>query len=207
MARYSFIGTPGGLQQVPSLGSYSGVSLPSSTGGTVPLPAVAGGVGLRQILLPIIGEIIGNVVGEAATSAGRVATGAGAPSEQPSLQSASKYTVSPMDVAEIYRQINQENYRRSLSNKFLGTNLPSLDPEEIVNETVRRNRVLMEEAGARERALEAVRQTGTIQQAYANTLGTGLTSSGKLLEQSIASILTRPPVESSVVLSESARAL
>lgn len=206
MARYSYVGAPGGLQQVPSLGSYPGVSLPSSTGGTVVLPAAAG-AGLSQMLLPIIGEIIGNVVGEAATSAGRVATGAGTPSEQPSLQSASKYTVSPMDVAEIYRQVNQENYRRSLSNKFLGTDLPALDPEEIVNETVSRNRVLMEEAGARERALEAIKQTGTIQQAYANTLGTGLTSSGKLLEQSIASILTRPPVEASAVLSESARAL
>lgn len=206
MARYSYVGTPGGLQQVPSLGSYSGVTLPSSTGGTVPLPAAAG-AGLSQILLPIIGEIIGNVVGEAATSAGRVATGAGTPSEQPGLQSASKYTVSPMDVAEIYRQVNQENYRRSLSNAYLGTDLDPLNPETIINETVRRNRVLMEEAGARERALEAIKQTGTIQQAYANTLGTGLTSSGKLLEQSIASILTRPPVEASAVLSESARAL
>lgn len=206
MARYSFVGTPGGLRQVPSLGSYSGVSLPSSTGGTVPFPAVAG-AGLRQLLVPIIGEIIGNVVGEAATSAGRVATGAGSPSEQPGLQSASKYTVSPMDVAEIYRQVNQENYRRNLSNKFLGTELEPLDAEQIINETVRRNRVLMEEAGARERALEGIRQSGTIQQAYANTLGNALGSSSRLLESTIAKVLERSPVEQSPVLAEIARAI
>ena len=156
----------------------------------------------------LLKEVLGNLIAGGITAPIGALLGAATQSVQtpvsPSLTS-SKYSVPLADVVGAEQAIAKENYNRYLLN-LAGADLPYLDPQQIIEENVNRNRLLMAEAGERERALESVRQEGAIQQSLANQLGNLATD--KFLSDAIARVseASRPTAEEARSLSEIARA-
>ena len=156
----------------------------------------------------LLKEVLGNLIAGGITAPIGAVLGAATQSVQtpvsPSLTS-SKYSVPLADVVGAEQAIAKENYNRYLLN-LAGADLPYLDPQQIIEENVNRNRLLMAEAGERERALESVRQEGAIQQSLANQLGNLATD--KFLSDAIARVseASRPTAEEARSLSEIARA-
>jgi len=146
----------------------------------------------KQFLYGIIADMIGKGVGAI------VAPGGPTVPSEPMQTTGSRYNITPEQVRETQRYVNEENFRRSVLNRA-GANLPYLDADEILRQTVETNQILMEQAGARERALEQVRQQGAVQSALAQSMGqavgTGLTSLGGVNQQFISSLYGRPPVD------------
>lgn len=161
-------------------------------------PAVEATAG--RIGLGLLNEIIAELVGGAVSSAGQ--RGGLTPSA-PMRGSDERYMVSMGDIREIQRYVSEENYRRSILNKA-GGNYDYLDADQIIKDTIASNRVLAQEAGARERALEQVRQQGNVQSAIAqslgNAIGQGLTSAGNIYAQGIATGSQRFPGEEAQIV-------
>jgi len=156
----------------------------------------------------LLKEVLGNLIAGGITAPVGALLGAATQSVQtpvsPSLTS-SKYSVPLADVVGAEQAIAKENYNRYLLN-LAGADLPYLDPQQIIEENVNRNRLLMAEAGERERALESVRQEGAIQQSLANQMGN--LAADKFLSDAIARVAeaSRPTAEEARSLSEIARA-
>ena len=156
----------------------------------------------------LLKEVLGNLIAGGITAPIGAVLGAATQSVQtpvsPSLTS-SKYSVPLADVVGAEQAIAKENYNRYLLN-LAGADLPYLDPQQIIEENVNRNRLLMAEAGERERALESVRQEGAIQQSLANQMGN--LAADKFLSDAIARVAeaSRPTAEEARSLSEIARA-
>lgn len=159
---------------------------------------VAGGVKDlgKQFLANFLAEMVGQGVG--AIGKAVLAPGGAVVPSSPMPTSGSRYNITPEQVRETMRYVNEENYRRSLLNK-MGAELPMLDADDILRQTVETNEALMESAGARERALEQVRQQGAVQSALAqaagSAAGTGATALGGVQQQLISSLYGRPPVD------------
>ena len=106
----------------------------------------------------------------------------------------SKYTQTAPDVIAIQRQVDDENYRRAGLNEVARRTgrqeMPYLNAQEIIQGIVDTNRQLMDETGARERAIAAIQAQGEVQKAIggglANAIGTGLTGSSQVISQGIA---------------------
>jgi len=106
----------------------------------------------------------------------------------------SKYTQNAPDVIAIQRQVDDENSRRVLVNeaaeKFGRPKIPYLNANQIIQSIVDTNRQLMDESGARERAIAAIQAQGEVQKAIggglANAIGAGLTGNSQVISQSIA---------------------
>lgn len=106
----------------------------------------------------------------------------------------SKYTQNAPDVIAIQRQVDDENYRRAGLNeaaRLTGRQqIPYLSAQQIIQGIVDTNRQLMDESGARERAIAAIQAQGEVQKAIggglANAIGTGLTGSSQVISQGIA---------------------
>ena len=68
--------------------------------------------------------------------------------------------------------------------------MPYLNAQQIIQDIVNTNRQLMDEAGARERAIAAIGAQGEVQKAIggglANAIGTGLTGTSQVISQGIA---------------------
>jgi hypothetical protein len=149
--------------------------------------ASGGGVG-QGLLNAILADMLGKVVGSVVSPGGGVV----AP-PIPSAQGA-KYNQTAPDVIAIQRQVDDENYRRASLNeaaRLIGRpQMPYLNAQQIIQGIVNTNRQLMDEAGARERAIAAIGAQGEVQSAMAqslgNAIGTGLTSAGGVTGQSIA---------------------
>ena len=103
-----------------------------------------------------------------------------------------RYTLSA-----IQRQVDDENSRRAMINeaaKLVGKQeMPYktfLNAQQIIQDIVNTNRQLMDETGARERAIAAIQAQGEVQKAIggglANAIGTGLTGSSQVISQGIA---------------------
>jgi len=145
--------------------------------------ASGGGVGqvlLNAILADMLGKAVGSVVSPGGVTPSPIPGGTG-----------SKYNLTAPDVVAIQRQVDEENYRREGLNAIPGgRQLPYLNAQQIIQDVVSTNRKLMEEAGARERAIAAIEAQGAVQSAMAqslgNAIGTGLTSAGGVAGQSIA---------------------
>lgn len=156
----------------------------------------------------LLKEVLGNLIAGGITAPVGALLGAATQSVQtpvsPSLTS-SKYSVPLADVVGAEQAIAKENYNRYLLN-LAGADLPYLDHQQIIEENVNRNRLLMAEAGERERALESVRQEGAIQQSLANQMGN--LAADKFLSDAIARVseASRPTAEEARSLSEIARA-
>jgi len=156
----------------------------------------------------LLKEVLGNLIAGGITAPIGAVLGAATQSVQtpvsPSLTS-SKYSVPLADVVGAEQAIAKENYNRYLLN-LAGADLPYLDPQQIIEENVNRNRLLMAEAGERERALESVRQEGAIQQSLANQMGN--LAADKFLSEALSRVseMSRPTASEAQSISEIGRA-
>ena len=147
----------------------------------------AEGVG-KGLLNAIIADMLGKVVGSVVAPGGGVVA--------PPIPSAqgSKYNQTAPDVIAIQRQVDDENYRRAALNEVAKLSrrpqMPYLNAQQIIQDIVNTNRQLMDEAGARERAIAAIGAQGEVQKAIggglANAIGTGLTGTSQVISQGIA---------------------
>lgn len=149
-----------------------------------------GGIGMG-LLNAYIADVLGKFVGSVSAPGGGIVA--------PPIPAAqgSKYTQTAPDVIAIQRQVDDENYRRASVNqaaKLAGRQevpYPTfLNAQEIIQGIVDTNRQLMDETGARERAIAAIQAQGEVQKAIggglANAIGTGLTGSSQVISQGIA---------------------
>ena len=152
--------------------------------------ASGGGVGNvgMGLLNAIIADMLGKVVGSV------VAPGGGVVAPPIPAAQGSKYTQNAPDVIAIQRQVDDENYRRAALNEVAKLSgrpeMPYLNAQQIIQDIVNTNRQLMDEAGARERAIAAIGAQGEVQKAIggglANAIGTGLTGTSQVISQGIA---------------------
>ena len=152
--------------------------------------ASGGGVGNvgMGLLNAIIADMLGKVVGSV------VAPGGGVVAPPIPAAQGSKYTQNAPDVIAIQRQVDDENYRRAALNEVARISgrpeMPYLNAQQIIQGIVNTNRQLMDEAGARERAIAAIGAQGEVQKAIggglANAIGTGLTGTSQVISQGIA---------------------
>jgi len=106
----------------------------------------------------------------------------------------SKYTQNAPDVIAIQRQVDDENYRRAALNEVARRakrqEMPYLNANQIIQGIVDTNRQLMDETGARERAIANIQALGKVREAIggglANAIGAGLTGNSQVISQSIA---------------------
>ena len=157
------------------------------SGGQTASGGGAGGVGMG-LLNAIIADMLGKVVGSVVAPGGGVVA--------PPIPSAqgSKYNLTAPDVIAIQRQVDDENYRRAALNEVAKLSrrpqMPYLNAQQIIQDIVNTNRQLMDEAGARERAIAAIGAQGEVQKAIsgglANAIGTGLTGTSQVISQGIA---------------------
>ena len=157
------------------------------SGGQTASGGGVGGVGMG-LLNAIIADMLGKVVGSVVAPGGGVVA--------PPIPSAqgSKYNQTAPDVIAIQRQVDDENYRRAALNEVAKLSrrpqMPYLNAQQIIQDIVNTNRQLMDEAGARERAIAAIGAQGEVQKAIggglANAIGTGLTGTSQVISQGIA---------------------
>jgi len=107
------------------------------------------------------------------------------------------------DVRDIQQYVNNENYERQALNR-LGFNYDLLSADDIIKNREEQLRRSAAEAGAREYAIEQLKQQGTIQSALSQAAGQGTQSLGGVVQQGIASSLARPDYGS--IISELGRA-
>jgi hypothetical protein len=142
-----------------------------------------------------VGNIAANFLGEFLARQAQAAGASSMPTEE-SSRGGGKFMITTEDVRSIYSYADKENFNRAKINAIAGKEiLPPIDPQQIIAEREAQLRRSAAEAGAREYALEQVKQQGTIQSALANTIGTGLQSAGGVAQQSIASTLSRPNID------------
>lgn len=157
------------------------------SGGQTASGGGVGGIGMG-LLNAYIADVLGKVIGSVSAPGGGIVA--------PPIPAAqgSKYTQNAPDVIAIQRQVDDENYRRAALNevaKLTGKQqMPYLNAQQIIQGIVDTNRQLMDESGARERAIAAIQAQGEVQKAIggglANAIGTGLTGSSQVISQGIA---------------------
>jgi len=193
MSQYSYGGVPSGVPGQTNL--FPSRSYP------VPVPAVAAapaiGGGIKALGSALLAEVVGNLLAGGIKSGSEIATGAFAP---PSTQggSGSKFMVTLQDVRDIQQYVNNENFKR----RALG--MEPLDADTIIRERESQLRRSAAEAGAREYAIEQLKQQGTVQSALSQAVGQGTQSLGGVMQQGIASTLARP--DYGTIVSELGRA-
>lgn len=184
-----------GLIQLPSQASYPGVAMAAPAAALPVAAAAGGGQGLGSAVMGGIGNIAANFLGEFLARQAQAAGASSMPTEE-SSRGGGKFMITTEDVRSIYSYADKENFNRAKINAIAGREiLPPIDPEQIIAEREAQLRRSAAEAGAREYALEQVKQQGAIQSALANTIGTGLQSAGGVAQQSIASTLARPNID------------
>ena len=172
----------------------------------VPLPAVAAAPavtgGAKALGSALLAEVLGNIIAGGIKSGTEITTGAFAP---PTTQggSGSKFMITLQDVRDIQQYVNNENYKRQALNR-LGFNYDLLSADDIIKNREEQLRRSAAEAGAREYAIEQLKQQGTIQSALSQAAGQGTQSLGGVVQQGIASSLARPDYGS--IISELGRA-
>jgi hypothetical protein len=182
-----------GLIQLPSQGSYSGVTMPAAA--AIPVAAAGGGGGLLSTAGAIGTNFLANFLAELAAGQARAAGAGSMPTDEPT-RGGGKFMITTEDVRSIYSYADKENFNRQKLNAIVGREVfPLIDPDQIIAERESELRRSAAEAGAREYALEQVKQQGNVQSALAGTIGTGLTSAGNVAQQSIASALGRPNID------------
>lgn len=184
-----------GLIQLPSQGSYPGVAMAVPAAALPAAAAGGGGGGLGTAVMGGIGNIAANFLGEFLAQQAQAAGASSMPTDE-SVRGGGKFMITTEDVRSIYSYADKENFNRAKINAIAGREiLPPIDPAAIIAEREAQLRRSAAEAGAREYALEQVKQQGAIQSALANTIGTGLQSAGGVAQQAIASTLGRPNID------------
>lgn len=198
MSLYSYGGVPSGTPGQTSL-------FPSRTYGspTMPAPLAAAaaptvlGTGARTLGMGLLTEFIADILRGGTRTATEAASGAFSP---PMTQggSGSKFMITLQDVRDIQQYVNNENFKR----RALG--MEPLDADKIIQEREAQLRRSAAEAGAREYAIEQLKQQGAVQSNLAQAAGTGSTALSEVIKQGIASTLNRP--DYGTIMSEVGRA-
>lgn len=185
MSLYSYGGVPSGTPGQTAL-------FPSRTYGssTMALPAVAAapavlGTGARAIGM----GFLSNFLSDLASGGVRAATAGVTEALTPATTqggSGSKFMITLQDVRDIQQYVDNENFKR----RALG--MAPLDANQIIQERESELRRSAAEAGAREYAIEQLRQQGAVQSGLAQAAGTGSTALSEVIKQGIASTLNRP---------------
>jgi len=130
--------------------------------------------------------------------AGQAAAGAFGP---PVTQggSNSKFMITLQDVRDIQQYVNNENFKR-----FMMGRKDFLDAKDEIRDREAQLRRSAAEAGAREYAIEQLKQQGAVQSGLAQAAGTGSTALSEVIKQGIASTLNRP--DYGTIMSEVGRA-
>lgn len=202
MSRYSYVGDPSAstnpvtgpatrLVPVPSYSSQMAIPAVAAAA-----PAVAGTTA-RGLGMAFLSDVLANMLSGGVSAATGGLSGA---LEPPTAQGGSggKYMITLADVREIQQYVNNENFKR----KMLG--MEPLDADSIIREREAQLRRSAAESGAREYALEQLRQQGAVQSSVGQSLGQGMTSTGNVIQQGIASTLARP--DYGTIISEVGRA-
>jgi len=150
------------------------------SGGRTASGGGGGGLG-RGLLEAFIADFILDKVGGGIVQGAVNPGGGGLVSPPIPAAQGSKYNLTAPDIIAIQRQVDDENFRRASTNqaaKALGQEVPFktyLNANQIINDMVQTNRQLMEEAGARERALAAIDAQARVQAELARAQGSAVT--------------------------------
>jgi hypothetical protein len=209
MSQYSFGGVPSAVPGQTNL--YPSRSYPVAVPAAAAAPIAAQGA--RGLGAALLAEVLGNLIAGGIKSGSEVATGAFGPTVTQG-GSGSKFMITLQDVRDIEQYVNSENFKRQALNR-LGFNYELLDAQDIIRDREAELRRSAAEAGAREYAIEQLKQQGTIQSALAQAAGqgaqslsgaiqAGAQSLGGVAQQGISSALARP--DYGTIISEVGRA-
>lgn len=193
MSQYSYGGVPSSVPGQTNL--FPSRSYPVPIPAVAAAPAVSGGI--KALGSALLAEVVGNLIAGGIKSGSEIATGAFAPPETQG-GSGSKFMITLQDVRDIQQYVNNENFKR----RALG--MEPLKADDIIRERETQLRRSAAEAGAREYAIEQLKQQGTVQSALAQAAGQGTQSLGGVVQQGIASSLARP--DYGTIISEIGRA-
>tara|TARA_R100001509_G_scaffold70338_1_gene39104 strand:- start:453 stop:920 length:468 start_codon:yes stop_codon:yes gene_type:complete len=150
---------------------------------------------------PITSSVVGSTIASLIPSLiqGLLGSGGALRSPTPPGGTASKFTIPASDVQGLYQWVQKENFRRGM----LG--MPKLDPEKILDDTIRRNNEALEESARREAYLARVKGEQL-------NIGQGISSLGSLgqegertLQTAIDKVLAQDPVGSNQALANLSR--
>lgn len=154
-----------------------------------------------QAAAPIASSVVGSTIASLIPSLvqGLLGQGGALRSPTPPGGTASKFTIPASDVQGLYQWVQKENFRRGM----LG--MPKLDPEKILDDTIRRNNEALEESARREAYLARVKGEQL-------NIGQGISSLGSLgqegertLQTAIDKVLAQDPVGSNQALANLSR--
>lgn len=201
MSRYSYIQDPAALTS-PVTGAATRLVPVPSYGSQMAIPVAAAavpaaGATARGLGAAFLSDFLANLASGAVQAGTSGAAGALAPPTSGG-GSGGKFMITLADVRDIQQYVNNENFKR----RMLG--LEELDANEIIRDREAQLRRSAAEAGAREYAIEQLKQQGAVQSSLGQSVGQGLSSTGGVLQQSIASTMARPDYSS--IISELGRA-
>jgi len=163
-----------------------------------PLVTAAGKAGVAN---PVASSVIGSSIASLIPSLiqGLLGQGGALRSPSPPGGTASKFTIPASDVQGLYQWVQKENFRRDLLGR------PRLDPEKILDDTIRRNNEALEESARREAYIARVKGEQL-------NVGQGIASLGALgqageqtLQTAINKVLAQDPVGSNQALANLSR--
>ena len=149
----------------------------------------------KDLLTTIAGSLI----------AGTLGPGGALRSPQTTTGTQSKFTIPQADVTALYNYVEKRNTAIALINKTTGSNIPYLDADKILNDTIARNNAALEEATRRSAYETRVRgEQENIKQAIASLGGIGQ-SKEQTLQSAINKVLAQDPVGSNQALANLAK--
>jgi hypothetical protein len=150
---------------------------------------------------PVASSIAGSTIASLfpALIQGLLGQGGALRSPTPPGGTASKFTIPASDVQGLYQWVQKENFRRGM----LG--MPKLDPEKILDDTIRRNNEALEESARREAYLARVKgEQLNVGQAISSLGGLGQAGE-QTLQTAINKVLAQDPVGSNQALANLSR--
>ena len=175
---------------LPAAGGTAAAVTPAAT-------ATATGVTKAGLLNSLGGSSIAALV--PALIQGLIGQGGALRSQTPTGGTASKFTIPQSDVQALYQWTAKENFRRSM----LG--MPPLDPDKILDTTIRRNNEALEESARRDAYKARVQgEQLNIGQAI-SSLGSLGQEGERTLQTAIDKVLAQDPVGSNQALANLSR--
>ena len=183
---------------VPLLPAAAGTAAAVTPAAVTPAAtATAAGVTKAGLLNSLGGSSIAALV--PALIQGLIGQGGALRSQTPPGGTASKFTIPASDVQGLYQWVQKENFRRGM----LG--MPKLDPEKILDDTIRRNNEALEESARREAYLARVKgEQLNVGQAISSLGGLGQAGE-QTLQTAINKVLAQDPVGSNQALANLSR--
>ena len=186
MSRYSYIPQPNPVTS-PVYGQATRLVPVPSYGAQMPVAAAAAApaaaAGTRSLGMAFLSDVLANMLAGGVQAATAGATGALTPATTQG-GSSSRFMITLADLRDIHQYVDNENWKRRLTGR--GDDLLSV--EDMLRDREAQLRRSAAEAGAREYAIEQLKQQGAIQSALAGTAGQALTSAGGVIQQGLSSL-------------------